>query len=109
MYFSGRKEETNNPMSKPNCFPALSVSFAALVFSACATVKVKRIDEKTYDLSCKTSTDACQTKAWELCGGDFDTVGEDLKETTTESWQANPAGPGAMKVKSTEIRCIEKK
>lgn len=92
----------------------LAFSFMAPVFTGCASVKVKKIDDKTYDLSCKTSTDACQSKAWELCGGDFDTVGEDFKETTSESWVANPAGPGSRKVKKTEvdnnirIKCVEK-
>lgn len=91
----------------------LNASFATLL-AGCASVQVKKIDDRTYDLSCKTSTDACQSKAWELCGGDFDTVGEDFKETTSESWQANPSGMGARMVKKTEvdnnirIRCVEK-
>jgi hypothetical protein len=102
-------------MKRLHTLLSVLASMAAAGFSGCASVKVKQIDDKTYDLSCKTSTDACQSKAWELCGGDFETVGEDFKETTTETWQANPAGNGTMKVKQTEvdnhirIRCVDKK
>lgn len=102
-------------MWNPGKWHFLSISLAALGLSGCASVKVKKVDDKTFDLSCKTSTDACQAKAWELCGGDFDTIGEDFKETTSESWHPNPGGKGAMLVKSTDvdndirIRCVEKK
>ena len=101
-------------MRKPADLFIIITSFVAMGISGCASTKVKKLDERTYEISCKTSTDACQSKAWELCGGDFDTIGEDFKETTTETWHANPSGQGSMMVKRTDvdnnikIRCVDK-
>lgn len=95
----------------PKSIPALGLACCIL---GCASVQVKKLDSNTYELKCKESTDACQTKAYDLCGGDFDTLNEDLREDTTSHWERTPAGNGSMKVKSTEvnntikIRCPEK-
>ena len=89
----------------------LAVTF---LFLGCASVQVKKINNDTFELKCKESTDACQTKAYDLCGGDFDTLNEDLREDTTTHWESAPTGNGTMRVKNTEvnntikIRCVDK-
>lgn len=84
------------------------------ILSGCASVKVTKLSENTYQLVCKESTDACQQKAWELCGGDFDTLSENFKEDTTVSYSHNPHRPGDLGLMSQnvdvtndiKIRCV---
>lgn len=87
-----------------------------VVMAGCATsVRVKKLDDRTYALECEGAYDRCQNKAVNLCGGgDFEILAEDFAETKYKTYSSNPSGSGMMATDQVDVenrmtvRCAEK-